>query len=185
VTSRAVIRAGDTLLLRTLDADSPAVRGMAVALSEAARAGRCWLASSAVLALAGARYRRAGVDGLAAWAAAEVAAQTIKGFTHRRRPRVGGRRGHSPSSSSMPSAHTAAAVAYAVAAASAAPVIAMPVGALAGAVSWSRLSTGRHFPTDVAAAVGLGLVVGGTVAALERRAKRKLDDRRLVSARPV
>jgi membrane-associated phospholipid phosphatase len=85
----------------------------------------------------------------------------------------------------MPSAHTAAAVAYAVAASSVAPVIAMPVGVLASAVSWSRLSTGRHFPTDVAAAVGLGLVVGGTVAAVERGVKRKLDDRRRVSDRPA
>jgi undecaprenyl-diphosphatase len=68
----------------------------------------------------------------------------------------------------MPSAHTAAAVAYTVAASSAAPVIAVPVGALACAVSWSRLSTGRHFPTDVAAAAALGLMIGGTVAATRR-----------------
>jgi membrane-associated phospholipid phosphatase len=56
----------------------------------------------------------------------------------------------------MPSAHTAAGVAYAVAAGAAAPAIAVPVGALACAVSWSRLSTGRHFPIDVVAEFGLG-----------------------------
>jgi undecaprenyl-diphosphatase len=182
VTSRAAIRSVDTLLLRIFGTDSSVVRGIAIGLSGAARAGGCWWASSAVLFSAGGRYRRAGVDGLAAWGVAELSAQTIKQFTHRRRPRLGPQRGPSPSSSSMPSAHTAAAVAYAVAASSAAPAIAVPVGALACAVGWSRLSTGRHFPTDVAAAVGLGLVIGTTVAAARRATRRRGDSQRFAPA---
>ena len=181
VTFRAAIRLVDTLVLHVFDTDNSAVSRTGTGLSEAARAGGCWWASSAVLAFAGARYRRAGLDGLAAWGLAELSAQTIKRFTHRRRPRLGPQRGPSPSSSSMPSAHTAAAVAYAVAAGSAAPVIAVPVGALACAVGWSRLSTGRHFPTDVAAAVGLGLVIGGAVAV----ARRHVSDGHAASTVPV
>ena len=144
---------------------------MATGLSDASRAGACWIGCSAALACAGPRYRRAGVDGLAAWGLAEMAAHAIKRTTHRKRPGLGVRRGPSPSSSSMPSAHTAAGVAYAVAAGAAAPAIAVPVGVLAGAVSWSRLSTGRHFPTDVVAAIGLGLLIGGSVAVMRRRKK--------------
>ena len=69
----------------------------------------------------------------------------------------------------MPSAHTAAGVAYAVAVGAGAPLVALPVGGLASAVAWSRLSTGRHFPTDVAAAAALGVVIGGAVAVARRR----------------
>ena len=178
VNTRAAIRTVDTAVLRKFRADGPVSGALATGLSGAARAGACWIASSAALACAGPRYRRAGVDGLAAWGLAEIAAQAIKRITHRRRPRLGVQRGPSASSSSMPSAHTAAGVAYAVAAGAAAPAIAVPVGALACAVSWSRLSTGRHFPTDVLAATGLGLAIGGSVAALRRRTTVETPPRR-------
>lgn len=169
VNTRAAVRVVDTAVLRKVRAHDPVSGALATGLSSAARAGGCWMGCSAALACAGPRYRRAGVDGLAAWGLAEIAAQAIKSITHRRRPRLGVRRGPSASSSSMPSAHTAAGTAYAVAAGAAAPAIAVPVGALACAVSWSRLSTGRHFPTDVVAAIGLGLMIGGSVAAMRKR----------------
>jgi membrane-associated phospholipid phosphatase len=171
VNTRAAVRAVDSAVLRKFRADSRVMGAVATGLSDAARAGACWIGCSAALACAGPRYRRAGVDGLAAWGLAEIAAHAIKRTTHRKRPGLGLRRGPSPSSSSMPSAHTAAGVAYAVAAGAAAPKVAVPVGALACAVSWSRLSMGRHFPTDVAAAIGLGLLIGGSVGVIRRRKK--------------
>jgi undecaprenyl-diphosphatase len=59
-----------------------------------------------------------------------------------------------------------------VAAGAAAPAVGAPLGILALAVGWSRLATRRHFPTDVAAAVVLGVVVGATVAEASDRFAR-------------
>src|SRR5258706_5320385 len=134
VNTRGAIRAVDTAVLRKFRADGPVSGAIATGLSGAARAGGCWIGCSAALACAGPRYRRAGIDGLAAWGLAEVAAQAVKRCTHRRRPRLGVQRGRSASSSSMPSAHTAAGVAYAVAAGAAAPAISVPGCAFACAV---------------------------------------------------
>jgi undecaprenyl-diphosphatase len=72
-------------------------------------------------------------------------------------------------SSSMPSSHAASAVAYAVAAGARAPGVAPVVGALAGGVVWSRVATGRHFPTDVIVAVAVGAATGAAIHAFGRR----------------
>ena len=149
------------------------VRGnprVASVVSEAARGGALWAVLSGGLALAGGRYRRAAVDGLAGWAAGEVAAAGLKRAVARRRPVLTGR-GLAPTTSSMPSSHTAGAVAYAVAAGAAAPVVVAPLVATAGTVAWSRLAARRHFPTDVGVAVVVGAVVGGVVIAVARKVR--------------
>jgi undecaprenyl-diphosphatase len=130
-----------------------------------------WAGCSGVLALSGGRYRRAAVDGALGWAAAEVVVGAAKPLVDRQRPAVRWRHGGAPRSSSMPSAHTAAGFAYATAAGLAAPQVALPLAAVATAVGWSRLSTGRHFPTDVAVAAVVGTAVGAAVAAGTRRVR--------------
>jgi undecaprenyl-diphosphatase len=136
--------------------------------SNVARGGAGWVATSAGLALAGGKYRRAGLDGLAAWAAAESTAAALKKVTSRRRPRFP-RGAARTRSSSMPSSHTAAGAAYAVAAGARAPVLAAPLGAAALAVAWSRLATRRHYPSDVVAGAALGVALGAATAALSRQ----------------
>jgi undecaprenyl-diphosphatase len=163
VQARAITRVLDTLALVGLRPEHHGTAGAASALSGVVRGGAGWIASSAVLSTAGPQYRRAAVDGLAGWGLAEVSAAGIKKVVGRRRPSLLTPLGGAPSSSSMPSAHTAAGVAYAVAAGASAPLVAAPLLALAGGVAWSRLSTGRHFPTDVAAAAAVGIVAGGAV----------------------
>jgi membrane-associated phospholipid phosphatase len=159
-------RAVETAALLKVAGDA----GVASVVSEAARGGAVWWALSGVLALLGGRWRRAAVDGLAGWAAGEAVAAGLKRVVGRRRPVLAGR-GIAPMSSSMPSAHTAAAVAYATAAGVAAPALAVPLVATAGVVGWSRLATRRHFPTDVATAAAVGLATGAVVAAVAARVR--------------
>lgn len=166
--ARRLTRTADEVAL-SLVPTGEVVDAVATFWSTIARGGSGWAATTVALSVAGGAYRRAGLEGLAAWTAAESTAAVLKAATSRRRPpRPRGRtRTHS---SSLPSSHTAAGVAYAVAAGTRAPVLALPLGAAALAVGWSRLATRRHYPTDVAAGGLLGVALGGATAALSRRA---------------
>lgn len=84
-----------------------------------------------------------------------------------RRPRPGrwatlgrSRAGKAPRTSSFPSGHTASAFAFVTAAAPDVPTLAPPLGLVAAAVGWSRVHSGQHFPTDVAAGAVLGTAGG-------------------------
>lgn len=160
--------AADAVLLEALPRGRAPQRAATI-VSNSVRGGAGWAAVSAVLALAGGRYRVAGAEGLAAWAAAEAAAAGLKRVVSRRRPSRP-RGAARTRSSSMPSSHTASAVAYAVAAGTRVPALAAPLAVGAGAVAWSRLVSRRHYPTDVLAGGVLGLLVGrATVSATRRR----------------
>lgn len=157
MSAHAIARAADTAALLGLRPERPG-RQLAALLSDGTKGGRIWLATSAVAA-ASPRLRPAARDGLCAWAASAGAAFAAKAVTDRRRPGLAGV-GAPPRSSSMPSSHTAGAFAYAVAAGTRSRSMGAVLLPIAGAVAWSRTATSRHFPTDVAAGVALGILVG-------------------------
>ena len=133
---------------------------------------KLWIGIAAVLAATGsARGRRAAVRGLTTLAATSlIANQVAKRLNGRPRPlaarvplaRLAGR---IPTSTSFPSGHAASAAAFAGAVAIEAPALRVPLTTLAGLVGLSRVATGAHYPSDVAA----GFLLGAGVAALGRR----------------
>ncbi|MEV6976549.1 phosphatase PAP2 family protein, partial [Kitasatospora sp. NPDC093806] len=115
------------------------------------------------------RCRRAAAAGTGAVALASVAANLFgKRLVHRRRPDrerarvVVARQVPMPKSASFPSGHTASATAFATAVGVVLPAAAVPLGALAVAVGYSRVHTGVHYPGDVAAGAVLGFAAAVT-----------------------
>ncbi|MEV5437488.1 phosphatase PAP2 family protein [Streptomyces sp. NPDC052682] len=139
-------------------------------LSHAADHSKISFAIAAALALGGKRPRRAALAGVGAIAVASASANLLgKRLVRRARPdreaaRVTvDRHVPMPTSASFPSGHTASAVAFATAVGVVLPPAAVPLGALAGAVGYSRVHTGVHYPGDVAAGAVLG-IASATVA---------------------
>ena len=100
---------------------------------------------------AGAVGGRRSAECLRSEASSAISSGVLKRLLHRRHARrssrsafVGLRR--RPTSSSMPSGHTASAVAFATAAAIELPMLAVPLGALAATVAYSRVYNGVHYP---------------------------------------
>ncbi|WP_329622168.1 phosphatase PAP2 family protein [Streptomyces sp. NBC_01255] len=133
-------------------------------LSTAANHSKISLSVAAALALVPGRPRRAALAGAGAIAVAS-ATSNLLGKRLVRRPRpdreaarvVVGRHVPMPDSASFPSGHTASAVAFATAVGVVLPIAAVPLALLAGAVGYSRVHTGVHYPGDVAAGAVLGV----------------------------
>ena len=149
--------------------------GMQV-LSNAAEHSKLWLAIAAVLAGAGGTSgRRAAVQGLSSVAAASLLVNAVaKQIGRRPRPQrpVEHRATATvsmPSSAAFPSGHAASAFAFATGVAARLPVVAMPLHALAGAVAYSRVHTGVHYPGDVL----VGSVMGTVIAQITTRSVRR------------
>lgn len=144
---------------------APGLDQVIPALSNAANYSRLWIASSAVIAIAGGvRGRRAAVMGLAAIGVTSfVANAVVKPVARRRRPQSPvpeERRLVQPKSTSFPSGHTASAAAFSGIVGSEMPILRVPLDALALSVGFSRVYTGVHYPGDVLAGWILGHAVG-------------------------
>jgi undecaprenyl-diphosphatase len=141
---------------------------VATAASAVADRTLLWWATAALLSAAGGRFgRRAALRGLLSMGlASAVANGPIKLLARRPRPpaasglRARLRGSRPPRTSSFPSAHAAAALGFATGVAQELPVVAVPVVGLAGLVSYSRVRTGVHHPSDVVAGAVVGVGVG-------------------------
>ncbi|HVE64320.1 MAG TPA: phosphatase PAP2 family protein [Mycobacteriales bacterium] len=121
------------------------------------------MAVAAGLALGGGRFgRRAALRGVFAVAAtsAVINGPTKWAFQRRRPPLLAvplrRRAWRETRTSSFPSGHSASAAAFAVGVATEMPVMALPLGAAAAAVGYSRVHVGVHYPGDVVAGLALG-----------------------------
>lgn len=152
-----------------LPGDAP--RRLVVALSTGARGSVLWVLIGAGLAVRAGRSRRAAVRGVTALGGASAASHLLsRVLVHRPRPRAGhlpARRAlpEQPSSSSFPSAHATSAVAFTTALMLESPALGMVVAPVAVVVTYSRVRTRVHWPTDVIA----GAFLGAITALLTRR----------------
>ena len=133
-------------------------------LSAAANKGKLWIGIAAVMALFPGRTRRAALHGLLAQAVASAVTNLgFKTLLPRARPLPehlpAFRFVHpQPTSSSMPSGHSASAVAFALGAGLVRPALGAALAPLAAGVAYSRVHTGAHWPSDVffGSAIGAG-----------------------------
>ncbi len=151
-------------------------------LSGLANNSGLWLAIAAGLFLGGGkRGRRAAVTGVAAIGVNSALVNLpMKFASGRRRPDREGAGVPSqrwvtmPTSTSFPSGHSASAFAFAAAVGGEMPALAVPLRALAAAVSYSRVHVGVHYPGDVV----VGSMIGTTIGEIAGRTARSVRRRR-------
>lgn len=157
-------------------ASSPGLDRALALVSEAANFSRPWVATAAVLALAGGRRgRRAALYGIASVAVSSgVVNLAIKPLWARRRPdRTGvppGRHVPMPSSTSFPSGHSASAFAFATGVGAVIPAAGALLALPAATVAYSRVHTGVHYPGDVLVGSLTGIVLARLTASALGRA---------------
>lgn len=150
----------------------PRGRSTDVALGATTDAGSMYAVAGTAATLALRARRRAAVDTLLAGTAGWTAAQLLKRAVDRPRPydADGAERVVAvPAGSSWPSGHPAvtAAVATALAPRLRRSALLGAVG-LTAHVALSRVYVGVHYPSDVVAGAGLGVLAGSAVGALRR-----------------
>jgi undecaprenyl-diphosphatase len=146
-------------------------------LSNAANFSRLWIGIAGGLALVGGRRgRRAAVTGLVAIGITSAFVnQGVKRLYPRERPDREGedvpetRLVRMPDSTSFPSGHSASGFAFATAVGTQLPVVGAGLRFLAGAVAYSRVHTGVHYPGDAVVGSLIGAGIGSIVGAAGRR----------------
>lgn len=171
MTVRKRVISADRALASRLSAPEREVLGQVMLwVGRAADRSLLWVAVAAGLSATRRKWaRRAALRGLASLAISSSAANIIaKQLTGRARPPGPlalptaplRRQVKPPRTSSFPSGHAASAAAFATGVALEIPALAAPVGGLAAVVGASRLITGVHYPSDVAAGFALGAAAG-------------------------
>ena len=131
-------------------------------LSASANHGKLWMAVAALMAAFPGKTRRAALHGLLAQA---VASAVTNGIFKTLLPRTRPLPEHlpvfrfvhpQPTSSSMPSGHSASAIAFAVGVGLVRPAIGAALAPAAIGVAYSRVHTGAHWPSDVFFGSALG-----------------------------
>ncbi|MDR6416688.1 phosphatase PAP2 family protein [Pseudarthrobacter sulfonivorans] len=139
-------------------------------LSASANHGKLWMGAAAVMALFPGRPRRAALHGLIAQAVASAVTNAgFKTLLPRTRPLPEHlpvfRFVHpQPTSSSMPSGHSASASAFALGAGLVKPALGAALAPAAFGVAYSRVHTGAHWPSDVF----FGSAIGAAAALVTR-----------------
>jgi undecaprenyl-diphosphatase len=141
-------------------------------LSKAANYSRLWLAISSVVYVFGDRKaRRAVVSGVAAVAVTSLLVNVVvKSLLGRTRPDRDAhdvpddRKVPMPDSTSFPSGHSASGFAFATAVGVHLPRLAVPLRVLAGAVAYSRVHSGVHYPADALVGSMIGIAIGHIAA---------------------
>ena len=160
---------------------SPLLDRALPALTTAADRSVIWLVVAAGLAATGRRrQRRTAVCGVSSVAVTSLLVnQLAKRLVPRPRPVTPGMPNRRPQrrvprSPSFPSGHAASAAAFAVGAIIELPALAVPLGALAGAVGYSGIYAGIHYPGDVLAGAiaGAGIAFAGARLAPAREPTR-------------
>ena len=154
------------------DYHSPPLDRVLPGLSVAASYSRIWIVISALLVVFGDRRGRiAAGEGLLSVAITSFLANLVlKRAVPRQRPQAPvpeARELPDPESSSFPSGHTASGAAFSSAVGHVMPQLWAPLNALAAVIGFSRVYTGVHHPSDVAA----GWLLGKAVAAGVRRTR--------------
>jgi len=131
-------------------------------ITRSANHSKLWIVVAAALAVRPGPTRRAALRGLVAIAGSSAGANLIgKNLFPRRRPAADLLPTHRallkrPVSSSFPSGHAASAAAFTVGVATEHPVAGALIAPVAGVIAYSRVHTGVHWPSDVAAGALLG-----------------------------
>jgi undecaprenyl-diphosphatase len=131
-------------------------------LSAAANKGRLWFGIAGVMALFPGRTRRAALHGVLAQGVASAVTNVVfKTLLPRARPLPEHlpvfRFVHpQPTSSSMPSGHSASAAAFALGVGLVRPALGAALAPIAAGVAYSRVHTGAHWPSDVFFGSALG-----------------------------
>jgi undecaprenyl-diphosphatase len=150
-------------------------------LTIAADNSKLWFGIAGATALLGGRRgRQAAIDGVIAIGLTSLLVnQPLKRLLPRHRPDrdhfevIAGRQVPLPTSPSFPSGHSASAFAFANAMSGELTWVAFPVHFLAGAVAWSRIHTGVHFPGDVVVGALIGAGVGDVVGTVRRHRRER------------
>jgi membrane-associated phospholipid phosphatase len=170
-----LVRMDNRLFRAAARSDLPALRFLP-RLSRAADFARLWILIAAALAKWGGRFgQRAALRGLGSLAVTSLLVNLVlKPLFRRTRPSLSQvpalrQLTRQPRSASLPSGHAASAAAFATGVAIELPALAPPIALVAAAVSYSRIYTGVHYPSDVAAGAAVGTSVGLLSRSFARR----------------